>query len=64
VTLIPCNSDCLLLLLDGHDNQYAFSWQRLNLQVAIAAATHNGAIIVDSTRRGKAFPDSMRATVS
>jgi hypothetical protein len=36
----------------------------MNLDFAKQIAAHCGAIIVDSTRRGKRFPDSMNATVS
>ena len=35
----------------------------MNLELARVAAQRAGAVIVDSTRMGKAFPDSMTATV-
>lgn len=35
----------------------------MNLELARVAARRVGAVIVDSTRLGKAFPDSMTATV-
>ena len=38
---------------DGHSGQWAFSSTRLNLHLALAAAKAGGAIVVDSTRRGK-----------
>lgn len=48
---------------DGHDGCFSFSHTRLNLDVAVSAAINKGIIITDSTRRGKRFPDSMRATI-
>ena len=40
-----------------------FSLTRLNLHIALLAADQSGCIIVDSTRRGKQYPDSFNATV-
>jgi len=64
---------------DGHTNEWGFSLRRLNLGLLSIAGEHNGAIIVDSTRRGKRlrrrirlgdilliskrFPDSLAKTV-
>ena len=48
---------------DGHSRQWNFSLSRLNLHVARIAAEHGGALIVDSTRSGKAFPDALSTTV-
>ncbi len=48
---------------DGHFNHWDFSKQRLNLNVYQLACEYNGVIIVDSTRRGKSFPDSLSKTV-
>lgn len=53
---------CYFKSTDGHDGNWNFSLNRLNLDVA-KAASKNGVIIVDSTRRGKRFPDSMKATI-
>ena len=39
------------------------SLSRLNYHVATLAAVAEGAIILDSTRKGKAFPDSLSRTV-
>ena len=36
----------------------------MNLELARVAAINRGVIIVDSTRLGKRYPDSMTATVS
>ena len=40
-----------------------FSFTRLNLHVAVLAAERSGCVIVDSTRRGKQYPDSFNATI-
>ena len=48
---------------DGHSRHWAFSPTRLNLHFARSAAQHGGCFLVDSTRRGKAFPDSLTATL-
>jgi tRNA A64-2'-O-ribosylphosphate transferase len=64
---------------DGHYNQWSFSLRRLNLAVALAAAAAGGGdgagagagaggggggvIVVDSTRKGKRFPDSFVKTI-
>ena len=48
---------------DGHTGQVAFSFARLNLHVAMLAATRGAVFVVDSTARGKAFPDALSRTV-
>lgn len=46
---------------DGHVGHHAVSATRLNLALAAAAAQHpTGAGIVDTTRRGKSWPDSIK----
>jgi hypothetical protein len=57
------DSVCYFKSGDGHDNEWQFSLTRLNLHVAQLAAVSRGCIIVDSTRRGKIFPDSLSATI-
>lgn len=57
------NGTCYYKSTDGHDTTYGFSNTRINLHVAINAINSNGIIIIDSTRKGKKFPDSMRATI-
>jgi hypothetical protein len=57
------DSICYFKSGDGHDNEWQFSIPRLNLHVAQLAAKSHGCIIVDSTRRGKTFPDSLSATI-
>lgn len=54
--------ECRFKSTDGHTGHWDFSVQRLNLHVAKAAAG-GGAVIVDSTKLGKRFPDSLTATV-
>ncbi|KAJ9612126.1 tRNA A64-2'-O-ribosylphosphate transferase [Cladophialophora chaetospira] len=48
---------------DGHHGQWAFSSRRLNLPLLPVLAAHGGAVIVDSTRRGKNLPDAFSKTV-
>jgi tRNA A64-2'-O-ribosylphosphate transferase len=48
---------------DGHHGQWSFSLRRLNPQVLFIVGEHGGAIIVDSTRRGKNMPDAFSKTV-
>ncbi|KIW97156.1 uncharacterized protein Z519_02548 [Cladophialophora bantiana CBS 173.52] len=48
---------------DGHHGQWDFSARRLNLQLLPILAVHGGAIVVDSTRRGKNLPDAFSKTV-
>jgi tRNA A64-2'-O-ribosylphosphate transferase len=54
---------CYFKSTDGHDGQWLFSLSRMNLNVAIAAQKKKGCLIVDSTKSGKRFPDSMYATI-
>ena len=44
-------------------NRWSFSYTRLNIHLAAAAAASGGCILIDSTRTGKRFPDSFTATV-
>ncbi|EHY60223.1 tRNA A64-2'-O-ribosylphosphate transferase [Exophiala dermatitidis] len=48
---------------DGHHGQWDFSLRRLNLQLLPLLGQHGGAIVVDSTRRGKNLPDAFSKTV-
>lgn len=48
---------------DGHHGQWDFSARRLNLQVLDVLGQHGGAVIVDSTRRGKNLSDALSKTV-
>ena len=48
---------------DGHSYKWDFSYKRLNLNVANTAIKDHGIVLIDSTRRGKAFPDSFSMTV-
>jgi hypothetical protein len=54
---------CYFKSTDGHTGYEVFNTKRLNLHVAKLASKSVGLIIVDSTRRGKTFPDSMKSTV-
>ncbi|EFP81001.2 initiator tRNA phosphoribosyl transferase [Puccinia graminis f. sp. tritici CRL 75-36-700-3] len=48
---------------DGHDGQWQFSLRRSNLQLLHVIISSGGAILVDSTRRGKRYPDALSKTV-
>lgn len=48
---------------DGHHGQWAFSLRRLNLQLLRVLGEEGGAVVVDSTRRGKRFSDALSKTV-
>ncbi|KIV91377.1 hypothetical protein PV10_05921 [Exophiala mesophila] len=48
---------------DGHHGIWSFSLRRLNLQLLPILGQHGGAVIVDSTRRGKNLPDAFSKTV-
>ena len=48
---------------DGHHGQWTISFRRLNLHLLDLVGKHGGCIIVDSTRRGKLFPDALAKTV-
>lgn len=48
---------------DGHISQWAFSPRRLNLPVLGTLGECGAAVLIDTTRRGKSFPDALRRTV-
>ncbi|KAF2205176.1 hypothetical protein GQ43DRAFT_437295 [Delitschia confertaspora ATCC 74209] len=48
---------------DGHMNEWSFSMRRLNLHILDVVGKGNGAVVVDSTRRGKSMPDALSKTV-
>ena len=57
------STTCYFKSTDGHTSQWKFSSSRINLHVAQLAAQKDGCVIVDSTRRGKKFPDALYATL-
>ncbi|KAD6454821.1 hypothetical protein E3N88_09527 [Mikania micrantha] len=57
------HSSCYFKSTDGHTNNLSFNTSRLNLHVATLAGQRGGCMIVDSTRKGKRFPDSMSKTI-
>ncbi|XP_031287828.1 tRNA A64-2'-O-ribosylphosphate transferase-like isoform X1 [Pistacia vera] len=57
------HSTCYFKSTDGHTNNWSFNTSRLNLHVALLAGQKEGCMIVDSTRKGKRFPDSMSKTI-
>ncbi|GAC96235.1 tRNA a64-2'-O-ribosylphosphate transferase [Pseudozyma hubeiensis SY62] len=48
---------------DGHTHQWGFSLKRSNLHLVRLIVNAGGAIIVDSTRRGKSMPDALSKTI-
>ena len=54
---------CYFKSTDGHVGAWDFSLSRLNLQVALTAASSGAVVVVDSTRSGKSFPDSLTKTL-
>lgn len=48
---------------DGHTHQWSFSLKRSNLHLVPAILTAGGAVVVDSTRRGKSMPDALSKTI-
>jgi tRNA A64-2'-O-ribosylphosphate transferase len=43
--------------------EWSFSLRRLNLQLLDVVKSHGGAVVVDSTRRGKSMPDALSKTI-
>ncbi|KAJ1628432.1 initiator tRNA phosphoribosyl transferase-domain-containing protein [Pavlovales sp. CCMP2436] len=54
---------CYFKSTDGHAGTWGFSMTRLNWHAAMMAAEKGGLVIVDATRRGKRFPDSLCKTI-
>ncbi|BGP36497.1 tRNA A64-2'-O-ribosylphosphate transferase [Rhodotorula kratochvilovae] len=48
---------------DGHANEHNFNLRRANLALLPLIKERKGIILVDSTRRGKRFPDALSKTV-
>ena len=48
---------------DGHYGTWAFSMSRLNLNIIKLLEEHTAVCIIDSTRKGKLFPDAMIRTI-
>ncbi|KAG0637505.1 tRNA A64-2'-O-ribosylphosphate transferase [Tuber brumale] len=57
------NTSAYFKSTDGHPGQWGFSLRRLNLHVLERAGRCGGVVLVDSTRRGKRFPDALSRTV-
>lgn len=57
------DGECYFKSTDGHYGEWAFNMSRLNLHLFQAAASAGGAVVVDSTRKGKVFPDSLSKTL-
>lgn len=57
------NRDIYFKSMDGHIGEWQFSLRRPNLGLLPILRDYGGAILVDSTRRGKSFPDALSKTV-
>ncbi|EFC46523.1 initiator tRNA phosphoribosyl-transferase [Naegleria gruberi] len=57
------DSTCYFKSTDGHSYHWQFSLNRLNLHVLKTALKKECLMIVDSTRKGKLFPDSFSKTI-
>lgn len=57
------SSTCYFKSTDGHFNNWDISLKRLNLHLLNILHSQNGILIVDATKRGKTFPDSMTKTI-
>jgi tRNA A64-2'-O-ribosylphosphate transferase len=54
---------CHFKSADGHIHHWQFNLRRLNLNLLRCLGKHGVALIADSTRKGKAFPDSFSRTL-
>jgi tRNA A64-2'-O-ribosylphosphate transferase len=54
---------CYFKSTDGHAFKWDFSPKRLNLNVLTSIIKNGICVIVDSTKRGKVFPDSLSKTI-
>lgn len=63
---LPSNEYCTTTYFkstDGHTNEWKFSYRRLNLHLIPIIKDNGGVVIIDSTRRGKPFPDALLKTI-
>lgn len=60
-----CTATTYFKSTDGHTNEWSFSFKRLNFHLLDILSNHHthGAMIVDSTRRGKTVPDALSKTI-
>ncbi|PWN30523.1 initiator tRNA phosphoribosyl transferase [Jaminaea rosea] len=54
---------CYFKSTDGHAGEWSFSLKRPNLEMLHLIQAQGGAVIVDSTRRGKSMPDALSKTI-
>ncbi|KAI9221577.1 tRNA A64-2'-O-ribosylphosphate transferase [Blastocladiella britannica] len=57
------HDSCYFKSTDGHYGKWDVPTRRLNLHMLAVLEQHQGIIIVDSTRKGKRFPDALSRTV-
>eukprot|EP01060_Flectonema_neradi_P029402 TRINITY_DN4061_c0_g1_i1.p1 TRINITY_DN4061_c0_g1~~TRINITY_DN4061_c0_g1_i1.p1 ORF type:complete len:458 (+),score=70.81 TRINITY_DN4061_c0_g1_i1:45-1418(+) len=54
---------CHFKSTDGHYGTWAFSLSRFNLNVVSLLEKHTAVCIIDSTRKGKVYPDALTRTI-
>lgn len=57
------DGSCYFKSSDGHYGCWEFNLSRINLHVIEKCAEKGGIVIIDSTRKGKPFPDSFNRTI-
>eukprot|EP01083_Nonionella_stella_P157463 511274_1 len=59
----PLDHSCYFKSTDGHFGKWTLNLRRLNPNVLNLVIKNHGIIIVDSTRKGKVFPDALQRTI-
>ncbi|CEQ38706.1 SPOSA6832_00140 [Sporobolomyces salmonicolor] len=59
----PDLMNCTDRSTDGHTNEHHFNLRRANLALLPLVKERKGIVLVDSTRRGKRFPDALSKTI-
>ena len=60
---VPGGGSVYFKSTDGHHFQWSFSLRRLNLQLLKVLGEKGGAVVVDSTRRGKKMSDALAKSI-
>lgn len=54
---------CYFKSTDGHYGSWEFNLARINLHIVEKCIEKGGLVIIDSTRKGKPYPDSFNRTI-
>ena len=57
-----CKKSVYFKSSDGHYGKWEFSWKRMNLNL-LEALSDGNVLIIDSTKKGKIYPDSFTKTI-